>query len=218
MLEIIHQDKGLLVVNKPSGVSVTRDRLGGLDIWNEIKKRFPTAKPVHRLDKGTSGVLVVALERRTQVEISRMLSARLVGKHYVGLACGHVPCGKTLAVNLPLKPGRKHRIRVAGLREEIRSTKRGWHIACDDGHRSVTLIRCLEWLGGRSLLAIKPLTGRTHQIRVHLSWIGHAIVGDHLYGAPNSPEQVCTRMMLHCHRMVLPGLGSFEANLPQVFC
>ena len=63
----------------------------------------------------------------------------------------------------------------------------------------------------RSLLAVQPLTGRSHQIRVHLAWIGHAIVGDHLYGAPASPEQTAPRLALHAHRLIVPGMGMFKA-------
>ena len=80
-----------------------------------------------------------------------------------------------------------------------------------EGLAATTLVRCLQQTQSHSLLLAKPITGRTHQIRVHLSWLGHAIVGDHLYGKPDAPEQSAARLMLHCHRIAVPGYGSFSA-------
>ena len=79
------------------------------------------------------------------------------------------------------------------------------------GHESETRIRVLATSDHRSLLAVQPLTGRAHQIRVHLAWIGHAIVGDHLYGTPAAPEQAAPRLALHAHRLVVPGMGMYKA-------
>ena len=215
---VLYQSAELLVLDKPSGVSVLADRSGAPCLLDAIRVEHPAARLVHRIDKGTSGVLVLTTARAAQRHISQAFARREVGKHYVAQVTGHVPRGTTLTIELPLKPGRKSRYRVAGLREEIRASRGGWSIAdAGAGAASVTRIRVLAHSRGgpaRSLLAVQPLTGRTHQIRVHLAWVGHAVVGDRLYGAPDSAEQSGPRLMLHAHRLVLPGYGTFVAALP----
>lgn len=217
-LSVLHRSAELLVLDKPSGISVLADRSGAPCLLDAIRREHPAARLVHRVDKGTSGVLVLAISRAAQRRISQAFTRREVGKHYVAQATGHVPRGTTLTIELPLKPGRKSRYRVAGLREEIRASRGGWSIAdAGEGAASVTRVRVLAHSRqgpARSLLSVQPLTGRTHQIRVHLAWVGHAIVGDRLYGAPDSAEQSATRLMLHAHRLVLPGYGTFVAPLP----
>ena len=217
-LHVLHQNAELLVLDKPSGVSVLADRSGAPCLLDAIRREHPAARLVHRIDKGTSGVLVLATSRAAQRRISQAFARREVGKHYVAQVTGHVPRGTTLTIELPLKPGRKSRYRVAGLREEIRASRGGWSTAdAGEGAASVTRIRVLAHSRdgpARSLLAVQPLTGRTHQIRVHLAWVGHAVVGDHLYGAPGSEEQAAPRLMLHAHRLVLPGYGTFVAGVP----
>ena len=217
-LEILCESDDVLVLDKPSGVSVLADRSGAPCLLDAIREQRPAARLVHRIDKGTSGVLVLATSRAAQRRISQAFARREVGKHYVAVVTGHVPRGMSLRIELPLKPGRKSRYRVAGLREEIRASRGGWSIAdAGEGAASVTRVRVLGLSRSgpaRSLLAVQPLTGRTHQIRVHLAWVGHALVGDHLYGAPNSTEQQAPRLMLHAHRLVLPGYGTFVAAVP----
>lgn len=217
-LNVLHESADLLVLDKPSGVSVLADRSGAPCLLDAIRAEHPTARLVHRIDKGTSGVLVLAMSRAAQRRISQAFARREVGKHYVAEVTGHVPRGISLKIELPLRPGRKSRYRVAGLREEIRASRGGWSIRdAGEGAASVTRIRALAHSRSgpaRSLLAVQPLTGRTHQIRVHLAWVGHAVAGDHLYGAPDSREQEAARLMLHAHRLVLPGYGTFVARLP----
>lgn len=213
-IEVLFETAELVVLNKPSGISLLEDRATNANYWTALKDRFDDAKLVHRLDKGTSGTLLVARTRRAQRMLTRAFNDRAIRKHYVAVICGHFPAGHTLAINLPLKKGRKSRYRVAGLREEIRSHPKGWNIESDEGLASATRTRTLAVSPTRSLVSVHPLTGRTHQIRVHLAWVGHAIVGDHLYGAPRSSEQQWPRLALHCHRMVVPGFGTFTAAVP----
>ena len=215
MLDVIHQDNDCLVLNKPEGVSLLRDRSGDPNLFEQIQSEHPTAKLVHRLDKGTSGVLVVALTKEFRQFASNAWAKREVRKYYVAVVCGHLPVGKTLSIELPLKKGRKSRFRVAGLREEIRSERRGWTIRSDDGYESVSRLRVLQCGPARSLCLLQPITGRTHQLRVHLSWIGHAIVGDPIYGWPNSTEQSWPRMTLHCHKLVVGPALNFSAPVPK---
>lgn len=213
MLNRIFEDGELLVLDKPSGVSVLADRSGAPCLWDELKQRYPRPLLVHRIDKGTSGVFLVALTEDCQRAVTRAFQARSIRKHYLAIVAGHVPSAATLTISLPLKRGRKSRYRVAGLREEIRSTRQGWRIDRDPGEglESITRIRVLAKSRRRSLLAVQPKTGRTHQVRVHLAWSGHAVVGDRLYGAPSSSEQAAARLALHARRTVVPGYGAFMA-------
>ncbi|MCE2437588.1 MAG: RNA pseudouridine synthase, partial [Pseudomonadales bacterium] len=113
-----------------------------------------------------------------------------------------------------LRQGRKHRYRVAGLRSAIQASSSSWRIDSREGLPSVTRVRCLRGGVTRSLVALQPVTGRTHQLRVHMAWIGHPIVGDTIYGKPFSPAQRASRLLLHCRRVVLPGIGSYSVKFP----
>ena len=220
MFDIVHEDAGLVVLDKASGVSVLADRTGAPCLWDALKERYPHPRLVHRIDKGTSGLLLVALTRSRQRTLARAFNQHAIRKHYLAVVAGHVAAGATLRIALPLKPGRKSRYRVAGLREEIRSSRQGWSLPPEErqgGHESVTRIRVIATSQRRSLLAVQPLTGRAHQIRVHLAWIGHAIVGDHLYGTPASPEQAAPRLALHAHRLTVPGIGTYRAAADETF-
>ena len=215
MFRVVYEDGDLLVLDKETGVSVLADRTGAPCLWDELKRRYPHPRLVHRIDKGTSGLLLVALSAHCQKTLARAFNQQRVRKHYLAVVAGHIATGHTLRIALPLKPGRKRRYRVAGLREEIRASRQGWHLPAaqrqEGGRESVTRVRVLRTSTRRSLVAVQPLTGRAHQIRVHLAWIGHAIAGDHLYGTPASAEQAAPRLALHAHRLVVPGFGSFAA-------
>ena len=213
LLNPLFEDEHLLVLDKPSGVSVLADRTGAPCLWPALKSAYRHPRLVHRIDKGTSGVLLVALSEQCQRSITRAFSQRSIRKHYWAVVAGHIPARRTLTISLPLKRGRKSRYRVAGLREEIRAAADGWSIDASDGLASVTRIRPLAQSARRTLLAIQALTGRAHQVRVHLAWIGHAIAGDHLYGVPKAVEQAAPRLALHCHRVVVPGYGTFKAEV-----
>ena len=208
----LFEDDQLLVLSKPSGVSVLADRTGAPCLWPALKSRYRHPRLVHRIDKGTSGVFLVALTEQCQRAITRSFGQRSIRKHYLAVVAGHIPARRTLTISLPLKRGRKSRYRVAGQREEIRAAAQGWSIDASDGLAAVTRIRPLEKSARRTLLAVQALTGRGHQVRVHLAWIGHAIAGDHLYGAPAASEQAAPRLALHCRRLVVPGYGTFKAE------
>lgn len=214
---IVYRDERLAVLDKPADVSLLADRSGAGCLWDLLPESLGT-KPylVHRLDKGTSGVLLVALDQATQRRLTRAFQARAVRKYYLAWVTGAPPGGRTRTVDLPLRKGRKSRYRVAGPRESIRRTASGWTLGAPDGdgHGSVTRLRVLRRSAGRTLVLAAPVTGRTHQIRVHLAWIGHPLLGDHLYGRPDDPAQQAPRLQLHCHRLVVPGFGSFPAATP----
>jgi RluA family pseudouridine synthase len=217
-MEILYRSDDLVALNKPADLSLLRDRSGADCLWESLPDLLGQ-KPylVHRLDKPTSGVLILALNPQTQSRITRLFQQRAVRKFYLGLVTGK-PASRGY-IDLPLKKGRKNRFRIAGQRSDISlqlSIQKGvWSLpAATDGHPSQTRYRLLRRIGDRSLLLLNPRTGRTHQLRVHLSWIGYPLVGDAIYGRPDSPEQRADRLYLHSHRLVLPGFGSFHAPWP----
>ncbi|MCZ6711415.1 MAG: RNA pseudouridine synthase [Gammaproteobacteria bacterium] len=213
MLEVVYRSDDLLVVDKPANISVLADRSGQECFWDQLKRELSTQQPylVHRLDKGTSGVFLVALNTATQRSLTRAFQARSVGKFYLAWVTGNLDLRATHTINLSLKKGRKNRYRVAGQRAQIEKRGLVWELNAPpaDGHESITRLRTLTCSQRRSLLLLHPRTGRSHQLRVHLSWIGYPIVGDHLYGRPDDPDQHAARLQLHCHRLSVPGFGTF---------
>ncbi len=219
---VLHREADLLVLDKPSGVAMFADRTGAPCLWDVLKKYLGDTPPlpVHRLDKGTSGALLIALSARRQADLNRAFAARRVRKHYFARVRGYVDSPATITIDLPLIKGRKSRYRIAAKRADIRRTGNRFHAFRHrpGGLTSVTHVRRIGGDDSSSLLAAVPLTGRTHQIRVHLAWIGHPILGDHLYGKPTDAAQAWPRLALHCHRIVLPDrAGTFAAPLPGNF-
>jgi tRNA pseudouridine32 synthase/23S rRNA pseudouridine746 synthase len=215
-VQIIHRDDNLVVVNKPADVSLLADRSGAECLWDSLPNLLG-CKPylVHRLDKPTSGVLAVALNPQTQKTLTRLFAQRRIGKYYLARVLGDP--GPAGTIDLPLRKGRKSRYRVAGQRADIVERNGRWALAAGDGdradgHESLTRFRRLAKSEGNTLLLLAPKTGRTHQLRVHLSWIGHPILGDQLYGNPKDTAQQADRLYLHAHRLALPGFGSFRAH------
>jgi RluA family pseudouridine synthase len=212
VLNVLFRNDEFLALNKPSGVSLFADRSGEPNLWDALKEQLAqdqqVPRSVHRLDKGTSGVLLVAFTRSAQRELNRALNpaiaAATVRKFYLARASGDLHLDGTGEVDLPLRKGRKSRYRVAGPREAIHREADIWRLggAAEPGYESQTRLRRLNSIGADTLLVLAPKTGRTHQLRVHLSWIGHPIRGDHLYGRPDSDAQRWPRLALHCHRMV----------------
>ncbi len=211
---VIHESSTLLVLNKPANLPVLRDRSGIEDLWTQLKK-YGKYYLVHRLDKGTSGVLLIGKTQARQSVLTRAFNAHQVRKYYLARVVGQFPTNRTLLIDLHLRKGRKSRYRVAGQRADIQLQERGWRLTSGkaDGLPAITRVRCLKVEGEHSWIVAQPLSGRTHQLRVHLSWIGHPIVGDHLYGKPDDPLQKAERLMLHCHRLVLPDGESYQATM-----
>lgn len=199
------------------------DRQSPECLWNDLKRLLPRGtRPfmVHRLDKGTSGVWVVATTQPRQRQLTKAFEARQVRKYYVARVTKAPKLAGTGLMDLPLTKGRKSRYRVAGAREDIEHSGARWRLAqgsafpgakTKTAFASQTRLRRLN----NSTVLLQPLTGRTHQLRVHLAWTGSPIKGDHLYGKLSDRAQAWPRLALHCHRLVLPEIGSFRASPPQ---
>jgi 23S rRNA pseudouridine1911/1915/1917 synthase len=214
-LDIVYEDEFLLVVDKPSGLTV-HPGSGQPDgtlanalvhLFDSLPEVIGADRPgiVHRLDKDTSGAIVVAKNERVQRDLSAAFAARTVKKTY--LACVHgAPTANEGVVNLPIgrHPGDRKKMTIAGAEGRASTTR--W--AVDQRLPRHTLIRC------------SPVTGRTHQIRVHLKSLRLPIVGDPIYGNHGLPgEDLAPRLLLHAWRIAFthPVTGeaeSFEAPLP----
>lgn len=216
-LPIVYTDEHLLVLDKPTGVSFLRERDSADCLWDRIVEhcrvfQLPRPLQVHRLDKGTSGVLLIALTPECQKSLSRQFNLGSVVKCYVGRVAGGVQPRRGI-IDLPLRPGRKSRFRVAGLREDIGLDESEfphvWRLYKWRDQRekrafdSRTSYRVLQSDKHSALLSIRLYTGRSHQVRVHLSWVGYPVLGDHLYGKPDDPAQQAPRLMLHCRKLVV---------------
>ncbi|WP_028536572.1 23S rRNA pseudouridine(1911/1915/1917) synthase RluD [Paludibacterium yongneupense] len=218
-LPIIYEDEHILVVNKPAGLVVhpaagnwSGTLLNGLLHHCPALGQLPRAGIVHRLDKDTSGLMVVAKTLPAQTELVRQLQARTVSRIYRAVADGVVPFDGTIDANIGRDP--RNRLRMAVLKF--------------GGKPAITHLRVLERYASHSYIECRLETGRTHQIRVHMREANHPLAGDSLYGklrANAMPENVLTairqlnRQALHAYRLSLrhPASGeemSWCARLP----
>ena len=212
-LPLVHEDAALLVIDKPSGIAVH----GGSGVSYGVIEALRAARPqakflelVHRLDRDTSGLLMVAKKRSALLELHRMLRAGEVEKIYLAAVQGRWRGGA--------------RELSAGLHKYVTSSGERRVSVREDGLRAVTRIRPLA-VGERfSLLEARLLTGRTHQIRVHLAHAGHPVVGDDKYGDFELNRSLARtgvgRLLLHAHRLAFdhPATGkrmALEAPWPE---
>ena len=188
-LRIVYERPDLLVLNKPAGLVVHPAPGHAADtLANALMARYPglavgnALRPgiVHRLDKGTSGLMVVALADRAYHHLVAQMKERAVHKEYLALVHGNVGPERGI-VEAPIG------------RERINRQKMG---VVPDGRPARTAFRVLERFPGYTLLRVKIETGRTHQIRVHLASIGHPVAGDVVYG-PRKPALGLERPFLH---------------------
>jgi len=216
-LDILFEDDNVIVVNKPAGMVVhpaagnwtgtlvqglafhigrLRDQLGATNIRPGI---------VHRLDKDTSGVIIVAKNTETQESLARQFRRKSTEKSYLALVKGRVfPVVGTIETCIRRDPVHRKRFEATP----------------DSGKPSITDYRVLRQWERHAFLSLKPRTGRTHQLRVHMASIGHPILGDPIYSRPDAdfPE---APLMLHAYRLsiTLPSRErvTFRAPLPERF-
>ncbi|MDR2991084.1 MAG: RluA family pseudouridine synthase [Burkholderiaceae bacterium] len=215
---VLLEDEHLLVIDKPAGVAVHGGSGVSFGVIEQLRRARPEARFLelaHRLDRETSGVLLIAKKPGALKDVQRQLRERQVGKTYLALVLDAWP-GNLKVIDAPLA-----RYLVANGQGE---GERRVRIARQDdpaGQRAVTLVKVLERLPEATLLAVTIKTGRTHQIRVHLAAQGHPIAGDDKYGdfARNKAlqKQGLKRMALHAWRLRLahPASGmSLEVTAP----
>jgi tRNA pseudouridine32 synthase / 23S rRNA pseudouridine746 synthase len=214
----LFEDAGVLALDKPAGVAVLGDNVAD-DLLVLVRAAGEDLRPVHRIDKVTSGVILLAKNAPAHAALTRQFNERTVEKTYL---CVVRPGGlpERGEIDLPLTTGRKNRVRVAGQRDAIAfdAAANRWALSSppsgDKIYPSTTRFQRL-WQGDDiALVAVRPLTGRRHQIRVHLAWIGYPIVGDPLF-VPKGEAPGST--LLHAWRLafVAPdGGGRIEVEAP----
>ena len=188
---IVHEDAALLVIDKPAGVAVHGGSGVSFGVIESLRASRPQTKLLelaHRLDRDTSGLLIVAKKRSALVELHRMLRDGEVDKIYVAVVKG-APPQDSFEMREALH---KH---VTGSGERRVSVH-------EDGKAALTRVRVLK-RGKFSLLEVRLLTGRTHQIRVHLAHAGYPIVGDEKYGDFALNKELKQRLLLHAAKLSL---------------
>ena len=203
---ILFIDGEAMVIDKPAGLPVDEPRRGGESIVSRLDelrcgfKRTPT--PMHRLDQDTSGCLLLARNANARASIQRAFEAHEVQKFYLAVIASPIQ-EETGTIDLAL--GKQS------------SADAGWRMVADArGQKAVTNWRRIAVRDGHTMVEFQPLTGRTHQIRVHArEAFGRGIVGDRVYGVPGGP------MLLHASRLVVPRGGKslidVTAPLPEHF-
>lgn len=183
---LITEDEAILAVNKPAGISVTGER-HDTDIVAAAAETGEKLFPVHRIDKVTSGLALLAKQLPAHGQLTRQFNKQTARKTYLAVvATGTEPLPDSGVIELPLSVGRKNRVRVAAPRETIQRADDRWFVAEADlldakNYPSRTEFGVVARHPDHAVLALHPITGRRHQLRVHLAWIGHPIVGDPLF-------------------------------------
>ena len=205
---LLYEDEQLLAIDKPSGVAVHGGSGVSFGVIEQLRRARPDAaflELVHRLDKETSGVLLLAKKRSALTHVQDQFRARDTAKRYQALVAGTWPAAlKVIDNNLHkgLDAAGERHVRVVPESNE-------------DGRRSITLVKIERKFAAFTLLDVTLKTGRTHQIRVHLAHAGHAIVGDPKYGdftlnKSVAREQRFSRMFLHALELAFDHPASGE--------
>lgn len=182
-IAILHRDDNLLLVRKPDLLLSIPGRhpLNKDCLITRLQREWPTASIVHRLDLDTSGIMVIPLDRETHAHISRQFQQRRVEKNYHAVVHGRVQQDEG-EIELPIACDWANRPRQK--------------ICHERGKHALTRYRVLERLGDRTRLLLMPVTGRSHQLRIHLRELGHPILGCDMY-AHREALELAPRLMLH---------------------
>ena len=189
-LDIIYQDNYIALINKPSGLlSVPGNRPEYLDsATTRVRQKFGFAEAAHRLDMSTSGIILFALSKNAEKELKRQFRDRETNKHYQALIWGH-PEQESGFINLPLICDWENRPRQK--------------ICYQHGKRAVTHYQVLErYPNNTARVRLTPITGRSHQLRVHMLALGHPILGDKFYAHP-AAKALVPRLCLHAESLSL---------------
>lgn len=217
---VIYQDENFIAINKPSGVLTIPDRMGNVSLKDYLLDAFDEIFTVHRLDKDTSGIVVFARNETTHKQLSQLFEGRDVEKYYQGLVIGK-PAETKGTIDAPIM---EHPV------------TKGLMVTNKKGKPSQTDYEVLESFRYFSWLQFQIHTGRTHQIRVHMKSIGHAIICDELYGdgkpvflsslkkkfklskTEEEERPILSRLALHSYRLKFKLNGEefdLEAPLPK---
>lgn len=195
-LNVIHEDDHLIVLDKPAGMLAVPGK--GPDkqdcLSTRAQTRWPDALVVHRLDMATSGLVVMARGLDAQRALSRAFETRQVHKRYTAVVAGALanpqPDNGWNTIDLPITVDWPNRPRSIVSTELGKPSVTRWRLAGPPGSDTTRL-------------ELEPVTGRTHQLRVHLQAIGHPILGDALYATPEQ-QALAPRLLLHAHHLSLP--------------
>ena len=190
-LDICYLDNDLIVLNKPSGLLSVPGRGEGKQdcLASRVQREFPETLVVHRLDLGTSGLVLMARNREMQGRLGHLFQRRLVRKRYVAVVAGR-PQPQEGEIDLPLIADWPNRPRQRVDHQAGKQAITRFQVLTEDGAAGTSRVRLL------------PQTGRTHQLRVHMMSIGHPIVGDELY-AGDYWHAASERLLLHAERLSL---------------
>lgn len=197
-IEIIYEDENLTVVNKPSGMP-THESLNnrGNTLANALKYRYNDKlyvfRATNRLDKDTSGIVITANNRFYASLLSNKIKNNEISKEYIAVVNGELTGEGT--INAPID-----RVGESIIKRMVR----------EDGEEAISTYKTLASTKEASLVLLTPITGRTHQLRVHMAYIGHPIMGDIMYG---EASEYISRQALHCLRMNIKDVGSYYAPL-----
>jgi 23S rRNA pseudouridine955/2504/2580 synthase len=207
---IVYEDKALIIINKPAGIAVhggSGVNLGVIEAFRQIRPEAKDLELVHRLDRDTSGLLMIAKKRSMLRHLHEALRGDGVDKRYHALVRGHWPAAKK-------------QIRAPLMKNNLRSGERMVEVNIE-GKDALTEFRVLKRYGDfATLVEAKPVTGRTHQIRVHAKHAGHSIAGDPKYGDEMFSKEIRDlggkRLFLHAAslRVPLPEGGVLEVTAP----
>ncbi len=196
-LHILYQDEHIMVVNKPSGLLSVPGRLEEHkdSVMTRIQRDFPQAESVHRLDMATSGVIVVALTKAAERELKRQFREREPAKQYVARVWGH-PAAEQGMIDLPLICDWPNRPKQMVSVELGKPAQTEYQVLAYDADNSARV-------------QLKPITGRSHQLRVHLLALGHPILGDRFY-AHEEALAMAPRLQLHAESLTIthPAFGN----------
>jgi tRNA pseudouridine32 synthase / 23S rRNA pseudouridine746 synthase len=188
-MDILYQDDSIIAVNKPSGLLTIRDGYNPdlPTLKTILETDFGRIWIVHRLDKETSGVLLVARNETVHRTLNLAFENRQIHKIYHSIICG-IPPEKEFVITHPLKVDGDRRHRTV--------------VDLEKGKPAKSSISIIEAFSNHALVSIKPETGYTHQIRAHLAFSGFPILGDKLYQKPNSPlTDLIDRVALHAYQI-----------------
>lgn len=192
-LDEVYRDNYILVINKPSGLlSVPGNRPEYFDsAMTRVQKKYGFTEPAHRLDMATSGILLFALSKTAEKELKRQFREREPKKHYIALLWGKLgeKVGDTGKMNFPLICDWENRPRQK--------------ICYEHGKKAITHYEVLEYLPNNTTrVKLTPITGRSHQLRVHSLALGHPILGDKFYANPLA-KSLAPRLCLHAESLTI---------------